>query len=78
MGVIALTIQFIDFTAKFLERLNDDIHHVEEVPESVRGIRLHLPLFIEALRRTQFHIDHGHYDLKTSAVLKSFITECNI
>ncbi|KAJ5172264.1 hypothetical protein N7492_004857 [Penicillium capsulatum] len=77
VGAVASTVQLMDFTAKLFERLNDYIRHVEEVPESVRGIRLHLPLFIEALRRTQFHIDHGHYNPTTSAALKIFIDECN-
>lgn len=77
VGAVASTIQLIDFTAKVFERLNDYIHHVEEVPETLRGIRLHLPLFIEALRRTQFHIDHGHFTPTISVVLEMFIDECN-
>lgn len=77
VGAVASTIQLIDFTAKVFERLNDYIHHMEEVPESLRGIRMHLPLFIEVLRRTQFHIDHGHYNPSTSAILKIFIDESN-
>lgn len=76
VGAVASTIQLIDFTARVFERLNDYIHHVEEVPEMLRGIRLHLPLFIEALRRTQFHIDHGHYSPATSVTLQLFIDEC--
>ncbi|GFF54312.1 hypothetical protein IFM58399_09793 [Aspergillus lentulus] len=77
VGAIASTIQLVDFTIKVFDRLNHYLHLVDEVPKSLRGIRLHLPLFIEALRRTQFHIDHGHYNPMTSAVLKSFVDECN-
>lgn len=76
MGAVASTIQLMDFTAKVFDRLNDYIHHVEDVPESLRGIRLHLPLFIEALRRTEFHIGHRHYNPTTSAVLNLLIDEC--
>ncbi|EAW17043.1 uncharacterized protein NFIA_003990 [Aspergillus fischeri NRRL 181] len=76
VGAIASTIQLVDFTVKIFDRLNHYLHLVDEVPESLRGIRLHLPLFIEALRRTQSHIDHGHYNPMTSDVLKSFVDEC--
>lgn len=77
VGAIASTIQLLDFTGKIFDRVNHYLRHVDEAPESLRHIRLHLPLFIEALRRTQFHIDHGHYNPLTSAVLKTFIDECN-
>lgn len=57
VGAIASTIQLLDFTTKVFDRLNY-LRRVDELPECLQGISLNLPLFIEALRRTQFH--HGH------------------
>ena len=75
VGAIASTIQLIDFTTKVFDRLNDYIHHTNEVPETLREIKLYLPLFIETLQRVQTFIDFGYFNPKTSSVLKDFIDE---
>jgi hypothetical protein len=75
VGAITSTIQLIDFTAKVFDRLNDYIRHIDEVPETLREIKLHLPLFIEILQRVQTFIDFGYFNPRTSSVLKDFVDE---
>lgn len=77
-GVVASTVQLVDFTTKLAHRLNHFIDSVDEVPECLRDITLHLPLFAETLRRTQFHIDHNHYNPQTSAIIKALIDESSL
>ncbi|KGO58162.1 hypothetical protein PEX2_066720 [Penicillium expansum] len=75
VGAVASTIQLIEFTAKVFDRLNNYIRHIDEVPETLRQIKLHLPLFIETLQRVQTFIDFGYFNPRTSSVLKDFVEE---
>lgn len=76
VGSVASVIQLVDFTGKVFERVNHYIRCVNEAPETLREIAIHLPLFIEALHRVQFHIDFGHFNPQTSSALKLMIDEC--
>lgn len=76
VGAVASVIQLVDFTTRVFERVNLYIHRVDEAPETLRDIGIHLPLFIDALHRIQFHIDFGHFNPQTSAALKILIDEC--
>jgi hypothetical protein len=76
VGAVASIVQLVDFTTKVFERVNHYIHRVDEAPETLRDIGIHLPLFIDALRRIQFHIDFGHFNPQTSSALKILIDEC--
>lgn len=75
VGAVASTIQLIDYVTKFAGRLNHYLKSVDEAPESFRELSLYVPLFVEALRRTQFHIDNGHYEPLTSTMLADLIEE---
>jgi hypothetical protein len=76
VGAVASFIQLVDFTTKVCERVNHYIHRVDEAPENLRDIAIYLPLFIDSLRRTQFHIDFGHFNPQTSSALKILVDEC--
>lgn len=76
VGAVASVVQLVDFTIKVFERINRYIRRVDEAPETLRDIGIHLPLFIDALRRIQFHIDFGHFNPQTSSALKILIDEC--
>lgn len=75
VGAIASTIQLIDFTVKVVDRLNGYIQHLDEVPETLREIKLYLPLFIDALQRIQMLTDFGCFNPSTSEVLNDLIHE---
>lgn len=76
VGAVASVIELVDFSTKVFDRVNQYIHRVDEAPENLRDIAIHLPLFIDALRRIQFHIDFGHFNPQTSSALKILIDEC--
>ncbi|CAI7600358.1 unnamed protein product [Penicillium manginii] len=76
VGAVASFIQLVDFTTKVCERVNHYIHRVDEAPGNLRDVAIYLPLFIDSLRRTQFHIDFGHFNPQTSSALKILIDEC--
>lgn len=76
VGAVASVIQLVDFTSKVFDRVNNYIHRVDEVSENLRDITIHLPLFIDAMHRIQFHIDLGSFNLQTTPALKLLIDEC--
>lgn len=78
VGAVESTIQLIDFVTKFADRLNHLLNSADEAPQSFQDIRLQLPLFVETLRWTQFHIDHGHYEPLTSKMLEALIEESSV
>ncbi|OOQ87598.1 hypothetical protein PEBR_15780 [Penicillium brasilianum] len=76
VGAVSSVIQLVEFTTKVFGRVNQYIRRVDEAPETLRGIGIHLPLFIDALQRIQFHIDFGHFNPQTSSALNIMINEC--
>ncbi|KGO78339.1 hypothetical protein PITC_059520 [Penicillium italicum] len=75
VGAVASTVQLIDFSAKVFDRLNDYIRHIDQVPETLREIKLQLALLIETLQRVQTNIDFGHFNPRTSSVMKDLVDE---
>ena len=73
VGAVASVVQLVDFTVKIFERINHYIRCVNEAPETLREIAIHLILFIDALHRVQFHIDFGYFNPQTSSALKLLI-----
>lgn len=76
VGAVASVIQLVDFTTKVFERVNQYVRRADEAPETLRDIGIHLPLFIDALRRIQFHIDFGHFNPQASSALNILTDEC--
>ncbi|KAJ5113715.1 hypothetical protein N7456_002249 [Penicillium angulare] len=76
LGAVGSAVGLLDFTIKVVDRVNHFIRSVDEVPDTLRDVKLQLPLFIVALQRIQFHLDHGHFEPQTSLALKLSLDEC--
>jgi hypothetical protein len=77
VGTVASIIQLIDFVIKSTDRVKHLLNKADELPHPFRDIRLQLRLFVECLRRTRFHLDHGHYEPFTAKILDDCIKECS-
>lgn len=77
LGAVGATVTLMDCTGKIIHRLDHYVRRVGDVPDSLAGIRQHLPLLMQALRGSQFHIAHGHYNRETSDMLETFVGECS-
>jgi hypothetical protein len=76
VGVVSSIVELVEFVSKCLKRLEEFRKGVTEVPELIRDITFQLPLLILSLRRTQTHIDHGHYDPQDADALQSIVQGC--
>jgi hypothetical protein len=57
VGLLASILQLVEFSSKFVDRLNDFVTSTREVPEAFRNISLQLPLTIATLQRLSSRIE---------------------
>lgn len=57
VGVLASILQLVEYSLKFLDRLNDFVTSTRDVPEAFRNISLQLPLTIATLQRLASRIE---------------------
>jgi len=76
LGLVSAIVQFIDFGAKIVERLDEFNSDVHEVPKTFQAIDVQLPLLIDTLHRTQQQASDGHISVRTATALKPLIDEC--
>lgn len=76
VGVVSSIVELVEFVSKCLKRLEEFRKGVTEVPELFRDVTFQLPLLILSLRRTQTHVDHGHYDPQDADTLQSIVQGC--
>ncbi|KAJ5621978.1 hypothetical protein N7528_005210 [Penicillium herquei] len=76
VGAVASTLQLMEYTIRVFDRINHYVRQVDETPEMLRYVGLHLQFFIQSLQRVQDHIDYGHFNPQTSSMIKMFIDEC--
>jgi hypothetical protein len=76
VGLVSAIVQFIDFGAKIVERLNEFNSDVHEVPKTFQAIEVQLPLLIDTLHRTQQQASDGHISMRTAIALKPLIEAC--
>ncbi|KAL2808428.1 hypothetical protein BJX63DRAFT_409221 [Aspergillus granulosus] len=69
-------IQLVDFTTRVARRVKDSLSSTREVPEYLREINIHLPLFIATLEQTGNDIEKGLYSEQVSEKLKKLVDEC--
>ena len=76
VGLVSAIVQFVDFGAKIVERLNEFNSDAHEVPKTFQTIEVQLPLLIDTLHRTQQQASDGHISMRTASALKPLIEAC--
>jgi hypothetical protein len=76
VGLVSAVVQLVDFGSKILERLNEFTSDVFEVPETIRAVKVQLPLLIDTLHRTQQQASDGFVSGETATTLKPLIDAC--
>jgi hypothetical protein len=76
LGLVSAIVQFVEFGAKIVERLNEFNSDVHEVPKTFQAIEVQLPLLIDTLHRTQQQASDGHITVRTATALKPLIEAC--
>jgi hypothetical protein len=59
VGLVSSIVQFVDFSSKLVERLNEFLSNLEEVPKTFKDIKTELPLLINTLKRTEDQVRAG-------------------
>ena len=76
LGLVSAIVQFVDFGAKIVERLDEFNSDIHEVPKTFQAIEVQLPLLIDTLHRTQQQASDGHVSDETATALKPLIDAC--
>jgi hypothetical protein len=53
VGLVSSIVQFVDFSSKVIERLDDFHTAVDRAPKAFEGIRTELPLLLDTLQHVQ-------------------------
>jgi hypothetical protein len=76
VGLAAAIIQFVDFSSKIVERLQDFHSSVNEAPNAFRDVKAELPLLLNTLKRTQAQAESGDISRETQEALLPVVEGC--
>jgi hypothetical protein len=76
VGLVSAIVQFIDFGAKIVGRLQDFHSSVDEVPKAFRDVKVELPLLLDTLKRTQAQAESGAVSRETQIALLPVVKGC--
>jgi len=76
VGLVGTIVQFIDFTAKIIKRLEDFQKCVDEAPKAFRDLHTQLPLLQKTLKNTKLEADSNSLDADTKKVVLDVVKGC--
>jgi hypothetical protein len=75
VGLVSAIVQFVDFSSKIVDRLQDFHSSVNEVP-AFRDVKVELPLLLDTLKRTQAQAESGAISRETQEALLPVVEGC--
>lgn len=78
VGLISSIVQFVDFSSKIVDRLNEFQSSLDEVPKSFRDIKIELPLLVDTLERTKKQTEDGCFSKNTQVAIWSVVKGCQL
>ena len=75
-GIAANLIQLVDFSAKVVRRLNDFQSSLDDVPKSLRSIKMELPILQHTVETLTAAINAGSIGAKTQKALAPALEGC--
>lgn len=76
IGLASAIVQFVDFSAKIVDRLQDFHSSVNAVPKAFRDVKVELPLLLDTLKRTQEQVESGAISRETQEALLPVVEGC--
>ena len=77
VGLTSAIVQFVDFSTKVVERLQDFRKKVDEVPKAFKSIHVQLPLLIDSLKQTKTQIEAGCISGDKQSNIKNVVQDCH-
>jgi hypothetical protein len=76
IGLVSAIVQFVEFSTKIIERLNEFQSSIDEAPQTFRDLKVQLPLLRETLKKTKTHAEAGIIDTDTQNAVLDVIKAC--
>jgi hypothetical protein len=76
VGLVSAIAQFVEFSSKIIERLNEFQSGVDEVPQTFRDLKIQLPLLRETLKKTKAHAKAGFIDTDIQTAILNVVKGC--
>jgi N-terminal domain on NACHT_NTPase and P-loop NTPases len=78
IAAVSAIVQFVDVSAKTIERLDEFLSNIHEVPQTFRDLKVQLPLLRETLTRTKAEADAGLIDADTQGAMLEAVKGCQL
>jgi len=76
IGLASSIVQFVDFSSKIVDQLNEFKSSVDEVPRTFRDLQVQLPLLRDTLKRTKAQAEAGSIDADTQKAVLNVVEGC--
>src|SRR3984957_14151021 len=76
IGLVSAIVQFVEFSSKIIERLNEFQSSIDEVPQTFRDLKIQLPLLRETLKKTKTHAEAGFIDTDIQTAILNVVKGC--
>src|ERR1700733_11605573 len=76
VGLVSSIAQFVDFSSRIVDRLNEFHSSLDEVPKCFRDLKTELPLLSETLRRTKTQAEDNCYSKFTQEAILGVVKGC--
>lgn len=76
VGLVGSIVQFLDFSAKIIKRLNEIQSSAEDAPRAFQSVSTQLRLLCSNLERTQKKANNGELDASTVEGVKAVVDDC--
>ena len=76
ISLVSSIVQFVEFSSKIIERLNEFQSGIDEVPQTFRDLKIQLPLLRETLKKTKIHAEAGFIDTDIQTAVLNVVKGC--
>ena len=76
VGLVSSIVQFVDFSSKIVDRLNEFQSSLDVVPKCFRDLKTELPLLSETLRRTKTQAEDNCFSKFTQEAILGVVKGC--
>jgi hypothetical protein len=76
IGLVSAIVQFVEFSSKIIERLDEFQSGIDEVPQTFRDLKIQLPLLRETLKKTKLHAEAGFIDTDIQTAVLNAVKGC--
>jgi hypothetical protein len=78
VGLASTIVQFVDFSTKIIQRLDEFQSRVGEVPQTFRDLKIQLPLLRDTLKRAKAETEAGLIDADTQRAVLDVVEGCQL